>query len=1157
MTRPGKIWLIGAAGLLAYSMVAWVTGTLLHLRGADLWLLRGGLLLLGLIAAVVVFWFVARPTAAPAATSAADGDELDAIVADARAHLGTSRLGRKTSLGHLPIVLLLGPPGSTKTTIMLHSGLDPELLAGEGLRDRGVGPTKSVNLWYAEDVVFLEAGGQLAAEPARWARLIHHLHPRRLGPALSGGASAPRVAVVCFGCDEFLRPGNAEAVPAAARELRARVAEVSQQLGIRLPVYVVFTKADQIPFFTDYVHNLSREEAREVLGKTLPLGEELGAGSFSDRATERLSGAIERLFRSLAERRIELLSREHVPGRVAAAYEFPREFRKVAPLAVQFLVELCKPSQLRVSPFLRGFYFTGVRPVVVEDVAPAAVSQVARPAGSIALGATRVFDADSYQKAAAVPDAAVVPGSRRVPQWLFLDRIFRDVILRDQAARGVAQGGTRVDLLRRLLLASAAALSLVLAAGFVISYVGNRRLEASVLRAADRATAVALNPDGTPSVESLRRLDTLRAELESLRRHERDGAPWRLRWGLYTGTALHPAARLIYFKRFSTLMFGSTYTSLRSSLRTLPSAPREADGYGNTYRQLKAYLITTTHPDSSTAEFLSPVLMRQWTRGGPREPERAELARRQFDFYAEELRVDNPYHLPVEASAVARARAFLLQFTGAERIYQSMTSDASRRNSSVRFDREVPTATAYVRESYEVPGAFTRRGWGSMEGALKNADRFFEGEAWVLGTDAGVPADRAKVLGELRSRYLADYARHWRSYLDSGAVVRYASVRDAARSLAVLGGNQSPLLKMLVLATRNTTVPDTAVAKMFQPLRVAMPVDSAGKLIVPANKEYVTALAELAVALERVANAPMGEGELVASQAVENADGAKSAARKIAQGFEGDGKETVGGAVQRLLEEPIAYTDPLLRNFGAAELNAAGGAFCSRFRKVMAKYPFNPLASASATPEEVAAMFQPAGGALQTLYDEALQKVLVRRGSGFVATPDRSITVSPAFVRFFNRAWAVSEALFREGGTEPRLSFSLTPVLSEGINSVAVSLEGQTVRFNRQPAETKPFLGVNAAGHSATLSAELGGSDWTWKEYQKPWAIFRLFHGADRWRQSGDVYTVEWTLRSGGRPITAGGTPATVAFQLTTGGGPPVLRSGSFDGLACPGAIVR
>ena len=86
---------------------------------------------------------------------------------------------------------------------------------------------------------------------------------------------------------------------------------------------------------------------------------------------KRLTKAFDEIFYSLAERRIVLLPRENEGDKLPGIYEFPRELRKLRTLLVQFLVDLARPSHLGTNPFLRGFYFTGVRPVVVDDVVAA------------------------------------------------------------------------------------------------------------------------------------------------------------------------------------------------------------------------------------------------------------------------------------------------------------------------------------------------------------------------------------------------------------------------------------------------------------------------------------------------------------------------------------------------------------------------------------------------------------------------------------------------------------------------------------------------------------------------------------------------------------------------------------------------------------------
>ena len=71
-------------------------------------------------------------------------------------------------------------------------------------------------------------------------------------------------------------------------------------LGISFPVYVLFTKLDRISFFTDFVRGMSKDEASEVLGATLPL-RSLNAGVYADEETRRLTKAFDEIFYSLAE----------------------------------------------------------------------------------------------------------------------------------------------------------------------------------------------------------------------------------------------------------------------------------------------------------------------------------------------------------------------------------------------------------------------------------------------------------------------------------------------------------------------------------------------------------------------------------------------------------------------------------------------------------------------------------------------------------------------------------------------------------------------------------------------------------------------------------------------------------------------------------------
>jgi type VI secretion system protein ImpL len=64
--------------------------------------------------------------------------------------------------------------------------------------------------------------------------------------------------------DEITRKSHAQAV-------RRRLNELRTTLGVRFPVYVLFTKADLIAGFAEFFDGLGKEAREQVWGFTLPL----------------------------------------------------------------------------------------------------------------------------------------------------------------------------------------------------------------------------------------------------------------------------------------------------------------------------------------------------------------------------------------------------------------------------------------------------------------------------------------------------------------------------------------------------------------------------------------------------------------------------------------------------------------------------------------------------------------------------------------------------------------------------------------------------------------------------------------------------------------------------------------------------------------------
>jgi len=1143
---------IGAAVALA---AVWFAGLLTADKGSDRLVLRIGLAAIVLIAAAAIAWFLAqkkKPTVELPISAGQPSGEIEGILREAEERLAAGQLAQGAKFGNLPILLVLGPASTAKTTVVVHSGLEPELLAGQVYQDNAIASTALANFWFAKRSVFVEAGAKLLSDSASWSRLVSSLRPGKLKSVMSQGAESPRAVVVCFDVENLLRL-PLEANLTEARLLRTRLGEFGQLLGIRIPVYALFTKMDRLSFFQEFVANLNDEEALQVFGATMPL--QTASGLYGEDQTARLNQAYQQLFYSVAAKRPDFLARENVLQKTPDIYEFPREFRKLRAAIVPFLVELCRPSQLNIGPFLRGFYFTGVRPVIVQEIAAAPAARPAmRPDYQAEPEATRMF-----RPASATDPRADLVGSnlasRKVPQWVFLHSLFKDVFLQDSAASVTSGSSSKTNLLRRWLLGSAAVASLLLGVAFLVSFSGNRDLETTALSAARGISAAEATGAALPSIDALNRLETLRQSLDLLTHYDREGAPLALRWGLYSGGGLYPHVRKLYFDRFHQLLLAPVQQAWIANLKSLPPSPSANESYERGYDTLKGYLITTSHHEKSTQQFLSPLLFARWSEGRAPGSERLQLAQKQFDFYSQELKLQNPFSNETEGLAVERGRHYLSQFAGTERVYQFMLAEANKTNAPVNFNQKFPGSAEEVVNNRDVSGAYTKSGWAAMQNAIKNVDRYFNGEQWVLGEGGAAPSlDRASLEQQLKTRYANDFIGQWRDYLRRSSVVKYIDIKDAVKKLSATSNAQSPLLAMFWLASQNTAVDAPDVLKAMKPLHAVMPTANIDQYVGPTNADYMKALASLQVSLEQVAGEVGSAGDTAASQTLSLANSSRLLTRQMALSFGLDPEGHLNATVQKLLEDPITNVEGLLRGLGPADLNTKAKGLCTTMRALSVKYPFNPATTAQATLPEVNAIFQPKEGALWKFYQENLIKLLAKQGAQYALVPGGAVQLTPGFVNFFNRAAAFSDALYSGGSAEPHLTFSLKPVKAEGIESMSLEIDGQTLTYSASAAAAAKQFTWPGTMHQVKASVPFG----IWADHHGLWGLFKFFDRVDKWQPSGSGSSLEWFIRIGKDPMMLPtGGPLTVRFDLDMGANPPVFQKGYLSSIGCVAEVAK
>ena len=116
--------------------------------------------------------------------------------------------------------------------------------------------------------------------------------------------------------------------------------ELYDQLGVRVPVYALFTKADLIAGFTEFFDDLDRERRGQVWGVTFPLNK-------SDAGTAGLfGGEFSLLVERLNQRLLDRLQAERSPDRRTLIAGFPAQVASLAAPLGEFLTEAFGGSRL-------------------------------------------------------------------------------------------------------------------------------------------------------------------------------------------------------------------------------------------------------------------------------------------------------------------------------------------------------------------------------------------------------------------------------------------------------------------------------------------------------------------------------------------------------------------------------------------------------------------------------------------------------------------------------------------------------------------------------------------------------------------------------------------------------------------------------------------
>ncbi|HEX6708645.1 MAG TPA: type VI secretion system membrane subunit TssM [Albitalea sp.] len=978
--------------------------------------------------------------------------------------LKRSRLGGRSAwlgalsgrpyLYELPWYIIIGAPGAGKTTALVNSGLEFPLAAQVGDKVvRGIGGTRNCDWWFASDAVLIDTAGRYtthdsdtAADRGAWLGflgLLARYRPRR-----------PINGVLLTVSVSDLFNANAQKRNAHALQLRARIEELHERLGIAFPVYVLVTKTDLLAGFMEFFADFDKDERAQVWGATFPHQ----ADSTRDGPLLRMASDFAALEKRLNDCLVDRLNSERDRERRAAIHAFTQQWRVLRQTLHDFLQTMFSGMRAELRPMVRGVYFTSA-------------TQEGTPMDRALGGLARALGLSSR----------IIPPARPSGKTFFVTRLLRDVVF---AESGLA--GTNLRWQRRRAVLEWALMGVVACAVGVVgtlswrAYASNREQVAAMGARLPELEQRASSGKGTPVTDLVALVPALDA-LAALRPAAApDAMP--LGMGLDRVDMLAAAGHDAYQRALREAFLPRIAARLEDKLKR-----GEREHVGLTYEALKAYLMLFGGRNFDRTA-LRAYLHADWDATLPKEvgAEPRDALRRHLDRLLDGGEVGAPSQ--ADPQVVAGARALVASVPLAQRAWRRL-KQLDLGPEAVPFSVEGaggPLARrVFVRASGQplasgIPALFTRAVWSKSvhERTDEVLAQFAREESWVLGSSsAGAdPAARKALAAEVERLYLAEHAARWGDLMNDLRLAPAPDLAANAELTQLLARPDSPLLTLLRVLARELSLyegrpADDAGEPRFEALRryvAGQPSPADGLQPLLGKLSAHLAAADDAVKRKTVAPASEVTGELAAA-----AERAPEPVRSmLAQLAVGSGTQVF-----------VAMREPLSRQV-AAELAPA----CSR---VAGRYPLVRNSREEVSRDDFAKTFG-AGGLIDGFFQRHLAAHTDTSGRSWTwrGADGGAETLQP-----FQRAHAIREAFFRDGGKRLalRLDFRLLE-LDPGVGEFTLDVDGQVLRFRAgsQAPQSVTWPGPGDASKVVLQITPASGAAGPGYSFQGPWALFRL-----------------------------------------------------------------
>ncbi|HBC3489369.1 type VI secretion system membrane subunit TssM [Vibrio alginolyticus] len=1106
-------WFLGLIGVAACSIFIWVVGPLIAIAGYEP--LKSDFQRLVTILVLMLLWAIFNVTKQHKQKVKEDesiqtllevdsqsdkeaASEIDlmrerieqAVKVVTKTHKG------KRSLYDLPWYVLIGPPGTGKTTVLKQSGLEFPL--GDSLGSdsiAGVGGTRHCDWWFANKAVLIDTAGRYTTQDSQekvdskaWHGFLGLLKKYRTQRPING-------AIVTISLASVMSQTRTER-SLHARAIKSRLQELKNQLGMQFPIYVLLTKMDLVAGFNEFFADLSKEERDDLFGFMFPreVDDERGVISLFNK---EFHGMLERL----DARMLRILETEDDLDKRALIFEFPKQLRVLQANLDEFLAEIFAQNSFEEPALIRGVFMLSS----VQEGLP--VDKLMNESTN-GLGLNRLALAKSQT------------GSHSY----FVKNLFDKVIFKEQLLGTVNRHYQKQSgWMRRGVYIGCTTLLLGASALWFMSYKWNSQLivdtneQASHIDALIGAQSLDFEADIVSAVETLDRLMTLPLGKQS----NYGDADSVKRFGLYQGDKVSQAANNAYSdaltQYFAPLLLDSLVSEMESNQQH-----REY-----LYETLKTYLMLF-NPDKYQQDEVLAWFNFYFERQYPGELN-ADLRRRLLQ-HTQYLLGNDGQGFTYNTAAVTSAREVLTQMSLPERAYQRMKIQFSK--SHVPSFRLTDVLGPKGLEQFErasgkplsqgISGFYTYNGFHSIfQIQINRTVKSLMEENWVYGDDLKAhEIDQDSAIQGVQSRYYQDYVNEWKTLIEDIQLKQAPSLELATEQARVLSGVERPIESLLraiqkevalskVSLSENQKAASEVVGKvakvkfsntadrldMYLPeengFNVALPgkeVESHFSEILRLDEQDFDDIQQAMVNLRSYLSdlSSSGNNQKIAYKSILDGTVTQDVAASFARA-----KELLPRPFNQWLGELSQESVKFAESGSKDHLNQLWVTQVVRpyQRTIAGRYPFEPNASREVRLKDFKRFFG-YGGTLDAFFQEYLEPFVDTSKSRWRL--EKEIGVRPETLMVFQRAQRIRQSFF-ESDNSLRVEFGMKPVyLDQHITRFVLELGGQDLVYKHGPARAKSLSWPAGQDQTRIVFTPPESKREIAHTYEGEWGIFKL-----------------------------------------------------------------